>query len=180
MKNLSLLLFLCACLFGLMALMPEGPKPDRYITGFEDEGRSPASIGELTEIMPASGEPSDNGLTQGLHREFREVMNRDPATAVTMARQLVFTRELDPKFRLTVLRELRVMQFDRSDILVLADDIIDRAPDTNLFHEALSIRSASMSEEEFEVLLSEIARKKESPEYRAILDEFRVKADHPT
>jgi hypothetical protein len=175
-KKLSLLLFLSASLFGLMALMPEGHHQQRkFVTAFNEEDRSPANLDEFTIHHPAEGEPSDDGLTQGLHREFREVLGRDPASGVEMAREFVFSRELDPKFRLTILRELKAQQFTCPEVGLLANEIIIHSPSPELFEEALMIKSASMNDEEFESFLTEIAHKKESPEYRAILEDFKSK-----
>ena len=178
MNRLLMVLFLSGVVFGMMALMPEGQSRNPH--AFRDEEspeREPSSFGPshlYTKKIhePASGEPSDNGLTQNLHREFRDALDRDPLIAIELARQFVFTKELDPEFRLEILRELKILQFTHAEVSELAGDILEKAPDPGLFEEALTIKYASMDTEEFDHLVTEIAEKTEAPEYQVILHNF--------
>ncbi len=176
MNRLFLLFFLTLALFGLMGLMPKGQK-HREIAAVTTE-----KVVEIHETMvyeplkvyvPAQGEPNDNGLTQNMHSEFRETLNRDPASAIELAREYIFTEELDLKFRLEVLRELKAIQFSQPGVLVLADEVIESPPGTELFEEALTIRYASMDKEEFTKYVSDISARKDSPEYEAILKNYQ-------
>lgn len=177
MNRLFLLLFLSAALFGLMALMPEGHNK-RQIANTDSEER----IIEIQESMifeplkiytPAAGEPSDNGLTQNMHLEFRDALNRDPISAIELAREYIFTAELDPNFRLEILRELKAIQFAQPGVLVLADEVIESPPSMDLFEEALTIRYATMNSDEFSKYVTDISARKDSPEYQAILRNYQ-------
>ncbi len=159
-----------------MGLMPKGHKHSEIASDTTEK------VTEIQETMvyeplkiyiPAQGEPSDNGLTQNMHKEFREALNRDPASAIELAREYIFTAELDSHFRLEVLRELKAIQFSQPGVLVLADEVIDTPPDTELFEEALTIRYASMDKEEFTKFVTDISSKKNSPEYEAILKNYQ-------
>ncbi|MCP6313126.1 hypothetical protein NL444_27025, partial [Klebsiella pneumoniae] len=90
------------------------------------------------------GEPSDDGLTQNLHREFRDTLGRDPLSAIERARELIYTKELDPNFRLNILRELKVLQFSHPGVSELAGELLENPPDPLLFEEALTIKYASL------------------------------------
>ncbi len=177
MNRTFLLLFLSAALFGLMGLMPEGEKK-RHVANSDSE----ETIVEVREEMvyeplkiyvPAAGEPSDNGLTQNMHREFRDALNRDPISAIELAREHVFTDELDAAFRLEILRELKAIQFSQPGVLLLADEVIDNPPTIELFEEALTIRYASMDSEDFSKYVMDISARKDSPEYQAILRNYQ-------
>lgn len=159
-----------------MGLMPQGQK-HREIGAIATE-----RVVEIHETMvyeplkvyvPAMGEPSDNGLTQNMHLEFRETLNRDPASAIELAREYIFTEELDLKFRLEVLRELKAIQFSQPGVLILADEVIESPLAAELFEEALTIRYASMDKEEFTLYVSDISARKDSPEYEAILRNYQ-------
>lgn len=156
-----------------MALVPDGR--ERSTAGISEE--IPESA--VTTLpyahslhVPAKGEPSDNGLTENLHREFREALDRDPVVAIELARQFVFTKELDPGFRVEILRELKILQFTHAEVSALAGDILNQAPDPALFEEALTIKYASLDNEEFDSLVSEMAEKNSAPEYQVILQDF--------
>lgn len=154
-----------------MALMPEGPREKSNPVVVEDfsQERNPSSVPQFVS-SPASGEPSDNGLTQNLHREFRDTLNRDPLSAVELAKEYIFTKELDPGFRLEILRELKALQFSQPGVADLADEIISVKPDPVLFEEALAIKYATMSEEDFSKLISDLALETEDPEYVSMID----------
>lgn len=126
----------------------------------------------------ASGEPSDNGLTKSMHREFRDALNRDPLSAIELAKEYVFTRELDPNFRLEILRELKVLQFSQPGVAVLAEEIITLKPNPELFEEALAIKYATMGEEEFSTLITDLANETDDPEYASLIEkQFGQKAE---
>lgn len=175
MNRYLLLLFVTGALLGMMALMPEGDSRNKKAIIYDDAvERNPASIphDKLSVIQPASGEPSDNGLTQNLHREFRETLNRDPVAAVVLAKEYVFTNELDNEFRLEILRDLKEIQFTEPAVFDLAGEIIAKNPDVRLVEEALHIKSAILSEEEFGLMLTEISEKSSSPEILDLIKRF--------
>lgn len=157
----------------MMALMPEG-KRESSPTLVQDNGaeRNPSSIPQygLKFTSPPSGEPNDNGLTENMHREFRDALNRDPLSAIELAKEYVFTRELDPGFKLEILRELKAIQFSYPGVSDLADEIILAKPDPGLFEEALSIKYATMDEEDFSTFVSELAVETEEPEYASLIE----------
>ena len=169
-----LFLFISAALLGLMALMPEGALENNTPVSVQDssQDRNPSSLPAMDSQFsaPASGEPSDNGLTKNLHREFREALNRDPLSAIELAKEYVFTRELDPGFRLEILRELKAIQFSQPGVADLADEIILMRPELDLFEEALSIKYATMSEDDYSVLISELALETDDPEYASLIE----------
>lgn len=170
-----LLLFTTGALLSMMALMPEGDSQNKKAIIYDDAvERTPSSIphDQLRVLQPASGEPSDNGLTQNLHREFRETLNRDPQTAIALAKEYVFTRELDPEFKREILKELKAIQYTQPGVFDLAGEIIANNPDAGLVEEALHIKSAILSEEEFGLMLAEISGKTESPEMLAVFRKF--------
>lgn len=158
----------------MMALIPDGQRDKKSSISVQDftQERNPSSIPhiDLKFSSPPSGEPSDNGLTHTLHREFRDALNRDPLSAIELAKDYVFTRELDPEFRLEILRELKAIQFSQPGVAGLADEIISFKPDPGLFEEALSIKYATMSEEEYSALISELALETEDPEYASLIE----------
>lgn len=178
-NKLLMVLFIAGALFGMMALMPEGqnrnPHTLKYDDSVEREPGSHLPHDELRVTRPASGEPSDDGLTQNLHREFRDTLGRDPLSAIERARELIYTKELDPKFRLDILRELKVLQFSQPGVSELASEILENPPESVLFEEALTIKYASLSDEEFLVLVSEMSDKIDSPEHLAILSHYDVR-----
>lgn len=171
MNRLLLILFLSATLLGLMALLPE----ERKETAYGSSGRTPSSIYDHDDLKikdPASGEPSDDGLTQSLHRQFREALEMNPKAAVNVGRELIFTDELDQNFRLKILRELRTIQFVEPGVVTLAGEIILKSPGPILFEEALLIEYTFMEGAEFTKLLSALAQKNNGPEYQAIISNF--------
>lgn len=152
-----------------MALLPDDIRERRSseVTPDFSQERNPSSVFKFAD--PASGEPSDNGLTYNLHKEFRNALNRDPLTALELAKDYIFTRELDPGFRLEILRELKALQFSQPGVADLADEIIAAKPDAGLFEEALSIKYATMSEEDFSMLVSDLEAETEDPEYISLI-----------
>lgn len=169
MNRLFLLLFVSGALLSMMALMPEGQKEAKDVMAYDEAvERTPSN----EPFDPASGEPSDNGLTQNLHRQFRETLNRDPAAAVSLAKEYVFTKELDKEFRREVLRDLKSVQFTEPGVFDLAGEIIEKHEDVVLLEEALNIKSAIMSEEEFGMLLVELSGKRDSPEIHSVIRKF--------
>lgn len=164
-----LLLFISVALLGMMALMPEGQDQKNTAIKYDEAvERAPSSL----PLIPASGEPSDNGLTQNLHREFKEILSRDRMAAIELGKEYIFTRELDPEFRLGILKELKAFQFTEPGVFDLAGEIIERKPDVGLVEEALHIKSAILSEEEFSDLLTDISGKTDSPELLSMIKKF--------
>ncbi len=164
----------------MMALVPEEHQQNSYILKAPggNDGRNPSSIFDHDDLKirePAAGEPSDNGMTQSLHRQFRDAMESDPKSAVLVGRELIFTRELDQNFRLKILRELRTIQFAEPGVAALAGEIILKSPGPFLFEEALLIEYTFMEGEEFSKLLSALSQKNEGPEYQAIISNFEQK-----
>ncbi len=155
----------------MMALVPE----ERPETAYGSPSRYPSSIFDHDDLKirePASGEPSDNGMTQSLHRQFRDAMEADPKSAVIVGRELIFTDELDQNFRLRILRELRTIQFAEPGVAALAGEIILKSPGPVLFEEALLIEYTFMEDKEFTRLLSALSQKNNGPEYQAIISSF--------
>lgn len=157
--------------------MPDG-QSKRQIATIDTEQRvveiqESMSYEPLKIYMPAAGEPSDNGMTQNMHMEFRDALNRDPISAIELAREYIFTAELDPNFRLEILRELKAIQFNQPGVLILADEVIESPPSMDLFEEALTIRYATMNDDEFSKYVTDISAKKDSPEYQAILRNYQ-------
>lgn len=174
MNKLMKVLFFSGVVFGGMAMLPDGNKSPSAVN-LPVESPEPSlslPVQPSLHVAPLSGEPSDSGLTKTLHREFREALDRDPLVAIELARQYVFTKELDPTFRVEILRELKMLQFTHAEVSELASDILEKAPDPALYEEALTIKYASMEPEEFETLVSEMAEKTDVPEYQVILHNF--------
>lgn len=174
MKKLLVILPLSAALLGFMAMNSEGEcklTSSGLVKAFTGE-RGPTSLPQTEDKIsaPSSGEPSDNGLTQSMHREFRDVLNRDPLSAIELAKEYVFTQELDPNFRLEILRELKALQFSQPGVAILADEIINLKPNPELFEEALTIKYATISEEEFSTLLVDLANDIDDPEYISLIE----------
>ena len=177
MNRIILLLFLSAALFGFTSQWPDG-RNKRQVASFESEERiveirEEMAYGPLKIYAPAAGEPSDNGMTQNMHVEFRDALNRDPMTAIELAREYVFTDELDAKFKLEILRELKAIQFTQAGVLMLADEVIDNPPTIELFEEALTISYASMNSDDFRKYVMDVSARKDSPEYQAILKNYQ-------
>lgn len=164
-----------------MALLPEGPR-SQHVELATVSTEPPVEDRKNFTLLPedpVSGEPSDNHLHRDMHREFRDALDRDPILAVELARRYVFTQELDPQFRLEILRELKILQFTHSEVSDLAGEILEKAPNTELFEEALSIKFAALDPEEFEILVSEMKEKIADPEKRSILKANNQRINSP-
>lgn len=175
MNRLLLLLFVFGALLSMMALMPEGGSQNKNAIAYDPAvERTPSSLpyDKLRVHEPSSGEPSDNGLTQNLHRDFTETLGRDPKSAIVLAREYLFTRELDSDFKREILKELKSYQFTEPGVFDLAGEIIEKNSDVALVEEALQIKSSILSEEEFGQLLAEISGKTDSPEMLALIRKF--------
>lgn len=173
-KKLLFILPLSVALLGFIAMNSDGEYKlgsSGPVKAFSGE-RVPTSLPQTEHKIagPTSGEPSDNGLTQSMHREFRDALNRDPLSAIELAKDYVFTRELDPNFRLEILRELKALQFSQPGVAILADEIISLKPNPELFEEALAIKYATMNEEEFSALVADLASEIDDPEYVSLIE----------